>query len=275
MEPRHIGVFTAVDGTLLHAHTFEAGASRTMIRRLHARDIPVIPVSVMTLEEIAPIAAELGMRQAMVIEGGGAIARWSKGRWEVEPCGPSADAFLDVIMELEDRSGASLLVYSAMDESLAARTSGRRGSMLEASKHRCFSEPFVIESGNVESIRRAAAKMGFVLRRGRRFFHLCHECDKAEAFVRVRDELRCDVAIAVGGAPIDAEFLRRAEIAIIVPGPDGTADPDLLANVPKARVAPAPGPEGWASAVDDAVRRIAKPSRRRPADAAARSANYR
>jgi len=36
----------------------------------------VVPTTMMTLEEVEPIAQELGVRHAMVIEGGGAIARW-------------------------------------------------------------------------------------------------------------------------------------------------------------------------------------------------------
>jgi mannosyl-3-phosphoglycerate phosphatase family protein len=247
-----VAVFTSVDGTLLDARTFDPGASRAAVRRLVAAGIPVIPVSVMTLDEIAPIATELGMRHAMIVEAGGAIARWSGNDWEVEPCGPPAETLLDVVFDIEKRSGANLLVYSALPEQEAARLSGRSGEMLRASTHRCFSEPFVIESGAVEDVQRAAAAIGFSVRRGRRFLHLCRACDEGEAFTRLRDELQCNVAIAVGGAAVDAEFLLRADVPIIVPGPDGNADPELLASVPKARVAPAPGPHGWAAAVEEA-----------------------
>ena len=246
-----LAVFTSVDGTLLDAQTLQIGASRTAVRRLLASGVPVVPVSVMTLEEIAPIAAELGLRHAMVIEAGGAIARWRGNGWEVEPCGPSAETLLDVVLEIENRSGASLLVYSALPEREAARLSGRSGKMLEASTHRCHSEPFVIESGDLERVRRAAAELGFSVRRGRRFLHLCRACDEGEAFTRVRQELGCDIAVALGGAAVDAEFLRRADVPIIVPGPDGEPDAELLSSVPHALIAPAPGPAGWAAAVEE------------------------
>ena len=224
----HIAVFTAVDGTLLDA---------AAIRRLQAAGIPVIPMSTLPLEEIAPIAADLGLRHPMVIEAGGAIARWKDGHWDIEPCGPDADTLLDVVTEIEDRSGAQLLVYAATAE------------MLCAPSRRCFSEPFLIESGDLAAIERAAADLGFSIRRGRRFFHLCRQCDEGVAFNRLRAELRCDLAIAVGGAPIDGEFLTRADIAIVVPGPDGTVDSELLSRVPAARIASA----GWAVAVEEAV----------------------
>ncbi len=239
MESRFC-VFTAVDGTLLDERTLEAGANRATLRRLRRSAIPVIPMSGRTLGEMAPIAADLELRHAMVIEAGGAIARWKRGGWEVEPCGPPADTFLQAITDIEDRSGASLLVCSATDKAAPARP--------------CFSEPFLIESGELESIRKAAAELGFSIRRGRRFFHLCRKCDEGTAFTRLRKELRCDIAIGIGGSAIDAEFLTRTEIAIVVPGADGRPDRELLAKRPDAHVAPAPGPAGWAVAVEKALR---------------------
>lgn len=260
-----VAVFTAVDGTLLDSRTFDAGESRTTIARLLAIGIPVIPMSVMTLDELAPIAAGLGLQTAMVVEAGGAIARWKSGAWELEPCGPAAETFLDVVTDIEDRSGANLLVYSAMEESAAAKVSGRSGEMLQASTRRAFSEPFLIESGELASIRRAAAEIGFSVRQGRRFFHLCRECDEGEAFSRIRDELRCNFTIGIGGSPVDAEFLSRADLAIIIPGPDGAPSPELISRIPHGKVAPAPAPLGWAMAIDDAMHALAAPKRRRKA----------
>jgi mannosyl-3-phosphoglycerate phosphatase len=163
-RPRVV-VFTSVDGTLLDARTFEAGSSRETVRRLRDAGIPVIPVSVMTLDEIAPIAADLGLGTAMIIEAGSAIVRWSDHSWQVEPCGPSAETLLEVVSDIERRSGASLLIYSVMPETDAAQLSGRSGEMLRASTHRCFSEPFIIERGDAEAVARAAAEIGFSIRR--------------------------------------------------------------------------------------------------------------
>jgi mannosyl-3-phosphoglycerate phosphatase family protein len=254
-----LAVFTSVDSTLLDAQTFDAGPNRAAVRRLLAANVPVIPVSVMTFDELLPIAGDLGMRHAMVVEAGGAIARWSGKAWEVEPCGPPAETLLDVVRDIEDRSGASLLVYSAMPEREAARLSGRTGEMLHASTHRRFSEPFVIETGDSEAVRNAAAAIGFSVRKGRRFLHLCRACDQGEAFTRLRDELQCELTIALGSAVVDAEFLSQADIPIILPGPDGTPDAELRATVPHARIAPAAGPHGWAAAIDDVWRTLDAP----------------
>jgi predicted mannosyl-3-phosphoglycerate phosphatase (HAD superfamily) len=230
-----LGVFTAIEGTLLAAETLKAGPNQEVVEALTGAGVPVVPVTVMTLEEIAPIARELGLSHAMIIEAGGAIARWQNRQWVVEPCGPDADTLLNVVREIEDRSGANLFVH--MPEGGAARR---------------FSEPFVIEDGDLEAVKAAAAEIGFSVRRGRRFLHLCRACYEGEAFTRVRDELGCRTTIAVGGSPLDAQFLSRADIPIIVPGADGQTDAELLRSVPRARIAPAPAPDGWADAVSEA-----------------------
>lgn len=244
-------VFTAVDGTLLDFDTLDGSASRPIVAQLYAEGIPIVPVTVMTLEEIEPIAREMGMRHAMIIEAGGAIARWKKDAWDVEPCGTEADALLDVVAAIEARSGADLIVYSVLPEEEAARLSGRSGAMLRSSMRRYFSEPFVLERGDIADVARAAALLGFSVQRGGRFFYLSRAGGEGEAFRRLREELRCDVAIALGGSPLDAEFLSHSEIPIIVPRSDGAPDPELLAKVPNARIAPAPGSAGWTAAMDE------------------------
>ena len=174
-------IFTAMDAALFDVRTFSAGTNRRAIERLRAAGVPLIPIAVMTLEELAPIARQLGLQHAMIIEAGGAIARWSKGQWIVEPCGPPAEILLDVIREIEDRSGANLFLYSL-------------------SPDRFFSAPFVVEKGNIQDVIAIAESLGFFVRRGGRFFHLCRPCDAGKAFMRVRDELQCDTAIAIGGS---------------------------------------------------------------------------
>ncbi len=242
---RSIAIFTAVEGTLAGSRTV-----RRTIREIQQAGASVVPVTAMTLEEIKPVLRHLGIDGPAIIEAGGGIARPLKSRWSIEPCGLSAEAWLDVVRDIEERSGASLLVYSALPEPEALRLSGLEGPMLQHSMHRRFSEPFVIELGDLESIRRAAASIGFHVRQGRRLLYFSRQCDEGKALARVRAELQCEIAVAVGASPLDAEFMRHAEIPIIVPGVRGT-DPELLAEVPGARIAPAPGAAGWVAAVSE------------------------
>jgi len=244
-------VFTDLDGTLLDAETFDFTAARPILQRLHAAGIPVVPITSMTMDEVRPLAQDIGLDDAMIIESGGAIARWTEAGWEVEACGPEADTLLEVVREIEERSGADLTVYSVLPDDEAARLSGLSGDMLRYSTCRRFSEPFVVDPGDVADVMKAAASIGFSVRRGRRFFHLCRRSDEGQTFLRLREELGCEVAVALGDSPLDAEFLERADIPIIIPQPGGHPDPELLAKVPKARVARAPGSAGWAAAVQE------------------------
>ena len=257
-----VAVFTALDGAVLDPKSFEPDASVAAVERLHAAGIPLVPVTVMTLEEIAPVAAALGLHHPMIVEAGGAIARPAAHGWTIEPCGPPAETLLEVIREIEERSGASLLVYSALEARDASVLSGRTGDMLEASVQRCFSEPVVLERGHLNAVIEAAESLGFTLKRGRRFLHLCRQCDEGEAFARVREELNCSVAIAIGGTPVDAGFMKRADLAVIIPGADGKVDRELLRAVPHARIARAAGPAGWADSVDAILAEVSRiPSR--------------
>ena len=260
--PHELAVFTAVDGTLLDAATSDTGRNREVIARLVEAGAPVIPMSALTLAELDPICATLGLRHPMGIEGGGAIARWTGQDWDVEPCGPPAETLREIIRDIEARSGASLLLYSAMSDADASRFSGLSGERLAASRSRSFSEPFLIERGDLQSVRRAASEVGFAVRRGRRFLHLSRECDEGEVFLRLREELQCALTVGLGGTSLDTDFLARADIPIIIPGPDGRADAELLLRIPGARVAQAAAPAGWTVAAEEVLQVVhAKKSR--------------
>lgn len=259
-HPRRAGsgafsLFTALEATLLDAVTLDAGTARKPLHHLQKADVQVIGVTAMTLDEAAPVAEALTLR-AMIIEAGGAIARRRRGVWEVEPCGPPSDELLEAVRVIEDRSGAELTVYSVQPEEVASRLSGRTGQALQASLKREFSEPFVIDRGSYVDVAAAAAAIGFSLRRSGRFLYLCRESHEHVAFSRLRRELgRCSV-IAVGSNPIDADILSESDFPIIVPHPDGSIDEELRALVPHARIAPAPGPAGWAVAVEEEWRSL-------------------
>ena len=245
-------IFTDIDGTLADAGTFDVTPARSALRRLRAMGVPVVPVTSMTLAEMEPIASDMGYPPAMIIESGGAIARCVSSGWEVEPLGPDAESLLDVICQIEERSGADLVVYSALSSSEAAMLSGLSGEKLQRSTDRRFSEPFVIAAGDPARVANAARTLGFSLCCGRRFLYLPRLSDDGKAFRRLRSELNCRTAIALGDAPANAEFLSRADIPIVIPRADGTPDPDLL-KIGGVRVAPAPGTAGWVAAIEEVL----------------------
>ena len=244
-------VFTDLDGTLLDADTFGLEPARPILRRLREAGIPLVPVTSKTLAEVVPLAAELGCRHA-IVESGGAIVRLEGGQWVVEAQGPAADLLRAAAEEIERRTGSRLRLYSRMPKELASSFSGLTGDSLSRSRDRAFDEPFILEEGDIEAVSREAGTLGLTVLRGGRFEHLCGPRGKGDAVRKLREEIGADaVSVALGDAPMDADILVPADIPIIVPRPDGKPHPDLVARVPHARVAPAPGPAGWSAAVGE------------------------
>lgn len=253
-------IFTDLDGTLLDGSTFDLEPARPMLDRLRLANVPVVPVTSKTFDEVEPLARDLGLRHALIVESGGAIAGWDGEEWLFEPVGPSSDELQDAIEEIQRRTHARITRYAAMGSAEAARYSGLTGESLRRSQRRRFSEPFILDSGSAEEVIGTAAAIGFRVRRGGRFMHLGGIGGKGGAVARVREELGRDVTmVALGDAPMDAEYLGFADVPIIVPHRVGAPNPELLRRVPHARVAPAPGPAGWAAAIDAVWRELGNP----------------
>jgi mannosyl-3-phosphoglycerate phosphatase len=249
-------VFTDLDGTLLDARTFSFEAARAALQRLIEARIPLVPVTSKTFAEVRPLADVLGIEGPVIIESGGGIARRVGNSWRMESCGTETTSLRAAVTQIEQRANARLRLYSAMRLDEAAAASGLTGIALRRSMQRHFDEPFRLESGSLTDVEGAASSLGLRVRSGGRFHHLCGTAGKGVAARRIRDEIAASlgsppIVVALGDAPMDAEFLSIADIPIIIPRPDGTPDPVLTAMLPEARVARAAGPRGWANAIDE------------------------
>lgn len=257
-------IFTDLDGTLLDARTYSFEPARPALRRLAAAGIPVIPVTSKTFAEVRPLAEVLGLAGPVVLESGGGIARRAGRSWRLEGLGAGTKVLRKAVPVIELQTGARLLLYSAMRIDEAAAASGLTGVDLSRSMQRRFGEPFLLERGSLRDVQEAAEALGFRVRSGARFHHLCGPTGTGDAVKRVCDEIAASLGerpfvVALGDAPMDAEFLSIADVPIIVPRQDGTPDPLLTAMLPEARIAPAAGPRGWAQAIDEIAQILAAP----------------
>lgn len=249
MTPRCV-VFTDLDGTLLDSHDFGYAAALPAIERLRTERIPLIPVTSKTMAEVAQLAAPLGISGPVIVESGGSIASREGGRWTMIPLGVPVTQIRASAREIEARCNARLLLYSEMDEAQATLSSGLTGAALGRSRIRQFDEPFLLLEGELECVRRAAESAGLVVRQGGRLLHLCGPVSKGDAACRVLwTYSRRPYVIALGDAPMDAEFLALADVAVIIPGADGAPNATLRKAVPHATIASAPGARGWNDAV--------------------------
>jgi mannosyl-3-phosphoglycerate phosphatase len=245
-------VFTDLDGTLLDADDFNYGPAEPVIRRLREKDIPLIIVTSKTFAEVEALAGELQIEGPIVVESGGAIALQSAaGQWEQIPLGMRAGEIRRLIPAIEHASGARLLLYTSMTDVEAELVSGLSGDALRRSLQREFDEPFLLARGEIADVAAAADKLGLTVRQGGRFHHLTGRSGKGDAVRHIIASFEDrPLTIALGDAPMDAEFLELADIPIIVRERDGRPNERLLSLVPYATIAPDSGPYGWARALE-------------------------
>jgi len=265
---RQVVVFTDVDGCILDASTYAPGPARSAIRRLGRRGVPVILCTSRTRAEVVALEARLGQRSIAIVESGAAVlipprflprrppgARRLRAGWLVPLSVPYAEVRV-ALAELRQVLGEGIRGFGDMT---AREVAGRTGLPLEGARRarrREFDEPFVFEGNEArlhEALRAILPARGFAWSRGGRFHHLHGDVDKGRALRVVSGWLR-EVwpalhVIALGDSPHDLPMLREADQAVIVPRPDGSADPRLQRALPGARIAVAPGPVGWAKAV--------------------------
>ena len=262
-------VFTDLDGTLLDARDFSWEPARPTLRRLREREALVVPITSKTLGETVRIADELGLRGPLVVESGGGIARRAGAGWLVEGRGVVATRILELLPELERRSGSRLRLFSEMPDAEAASLSGLSGDELDRSRRRQFDVPFTTDA-SIAAIAAAAEEFGLSVQTGDRFHHLCGRFGKASAVREIvaeatRESGRTPLVIALGESALDAEFVVLADVRIAIPRPGGSVDA-ILAAIPRVRTAPAPGRAGWAGALDALLDDAADPRLTEPAE---------
>jgi predicted mannosyl-3-phosphoglycerate phosphatase (HAD superfamily) len=139
---------------------------------------------------------------------------------------------------------------SAHPFEVAAET-GLTLSEARLARQREFDEPFVVlEPERAPALFAAIEREGKRWTTGGRFHHITGTNDKAAA-VRLlvglyRHQLGDVLAVGLGDAPNDAEFLREVDVPILIASP--RVD-QLRALVPGGRVTTLEGPAGWNAAV--------------------------
>ena len=68
-------IFTDLDGTLLDHDTYSAEAARSVLEKVTARGIPVIPATSKTYSEVVEFRDSMNLTHAFIVENGAACYR--------------------------------------------------------------------------------------------------------------------------------------------------------------------------------------------------------
>lgn len=247
MSTRAFAIFSDLDGTLLDHETYDWRPAAPCLARLRDAGIALVLASSKTAAEIAPLRAEMGFADcpAIVENGAGVLPPGAErpGEGRTHPRLRAALAALPPWFEGFSDWGAQEI----------ARRTGLAPPAAARAALRDFSEPGLYTGPKARRAEylQLLARAGITAAQGGRFLTLSFGGSKAgrmkELAARMPGPPR---TIALGDAPNDAAMLRAADHGVIVPNP-AHPGPGLTPDGHRIRLAPAPGPKGWAAAVQD------------------------
>ncbi len=257
-------IFTDFDGTLLNAETYDYQAALPTLQWLEQRQIPVIPVTSKTRQEVEWLRQAMGLTGPFIVENGSAIYvppaalpgpnRLESGDEPIQQgCNyVTARAALKVVAQ---RIGRPLKGFGDWTVDQVAQLTGLSLEAAQRAKAREFSEPFMTPKNvTAEALQAAAEEVGFQVVMGDRFSHLLGpEAGKGPAMEQVLGLYRDAwptvpiITIGLGNGPNDVALLERVDYPLVIPGQNGPHPALAERGWP---VAGAVAPQGWAMAVE-------------------------
>ncbi len=240
-------IFTDLDGCLLNKSDYQYEAARPTLARIAEANIPLVLCSSKTKAEMQPLAEKLDLSWPFVCENGGVIV-WNDGRAD-SILGNSRSTVLEVLQSVRsqfkfrtfDDLGVEGLIQVADLEAVSAQ---------RAIARQC-TEPLLWDDSadKIDRFRQSLLEADLYLTQGGRFWHVAGPVSKGDGVRAVTDQFRQSAGlpvttVAIGDSPIDRPMLEFADIAVLIPQPDGS----FLISVNNQRhvLANQSGSAGWA-----------------------------
>lgn len=244
-------VFTDLDGTLLDHHSYDHTPALPALRCLLKADVPVIPVSSKTLEELKVIRKRLQLKGPAVAENGAVIAYPGE---ELQIAPPGYHLLRDFLIDRRADPRFNTFGFGDMSLEEVVKYTGLPREDAKLAIKRLASEPFVWrgKSEDLPAFRQQVIDNHMRLLQGGRFMHLLGETNKGTAVSLVVKHLRdrgkvVTRTIALGDSDNDRDMLLAVDNPVIIQKPDGSHI--TLAERPDAILTDQPGPAGWNQAI--------------------------
>ena len=247
-------VVTDLDGTLMD-HRYDWSPAAETLRVLRQREIPVIPCTSKTAEEVERFRAEVGLQDPYIVENGGAIhgEMPPMGAWQ-QALGPTWNELKPQLQRLAADLGEPLRALDDLSESEGEHLLGLSGEGLLQAQRRRWSVPFLPPAESIRPrLQQLAAQRELAIVQGNRMAHLLGAgVSKGRALAVLKHRLGAEHVrvLGLGDSPNDLPLLEAADVAVVVPGHDGP-HPALREGVESGRfqLAAFPHARGWADAV--------------------------
>jgi mannosyl-3-phosphoglycerate phosphatase family protein len=265
-------VFTDIDGTISDINTGKYDLSARLIRKLKENSIPVIFCSAKTFAEQEKIRQDIGIREPLIVENGGAVMiptdyfspstmlivknHKKIGNYIMIELGKPSHIIRQKLNSI--RENYKIEFKGVADVSLRKLSSitGLRPSYARRMADRKYGETILlIDEKDVKPFTRRAREIGLRVIHGGRFFDVTAGNDKGKA-VRIllqlfRQKYAQEVIFfGIGDSLNDAPMLRHMDVPMLVQRPDKAWSPLKMKNIVKL---PGIGPRGWKSAFDKVI----------------------
>ncbi|MBI3780644.1 MAG: HAD-IIB family hydrolase [candidate division NC10 bacterium] len=258
-------IYSDLDGCLLDRESYRFEAARPALEHLKGQGIPVVLCSSKTQAEVEFHREILGLPDPFIVENGGAILipegyfpaphafRRSAGVYGMIELGVPYARLTRALHGIRHVTGFDLRGFAGMSPEEVALLTGLDLEAARRAKARRYDEPFVADL-NPQQIQRLTFEIrrrGLILSRGGRFYHLTGRNTKGLAVVLLTLLYRSNspdlITVGLGDGPNDLSMLERVDFPVVIPRERFLVDTALMGR--PWRVAPAPGPAGWAAAI--------------------------
>lgn len=257
-------VFTDLDGTLLDHYTYSSNDALDMMVALKFHDIPIIPNSSKTRDEILQIRQQLDLQGPFIVENGAAIyipidyfteqpanTELDNGFW-VKSFTEKKDYWLTLLNQSASQFKDCYKGFSQLDDQQLAEITGLPIEQAKLARERQYGEPidWLSCQQSKEKFIAHMTSLGANILQGGRFIHVSGNADKGKAqqwlieqFVYQYPEKNI-ISIALGDSQNDNAMLENADIAVQIRSPVH-AYPSLqkTQNIYQSKQY---GPAGWA-----------------------------
>ena len=265
-------VFTDIDGTISDINTGKYDLSARLIRKLKENSIPVIFCSAKTFAEQEKIRQDIGIREPLIVENGGAVMiptdyfspstmlivknHKKIGNYIMIELGKPSHIIRQKLNSI--RENYKIEFKGVADVSLRKLSSitGLRPSYARRMADRKYGETILlIDEKDVKPFTRRAREIGLRVIHGGRFFDVTAGNDKGKAVRLLLQLFRQKYAqkvifFGIGDSLNDAPMLRHMDVPMLVQRSDKSWSPLKMKNIVKL---PGIGPRGWKSAFDKVI----------------------
>lgn len=272
MSDTSLVVFTDLDGTLLDALTYRYDHARHALEVLKAHNVPLIFCTSKTRAEVECLRQELQNTDPFIIENGGALyipvttfstipqgANERDGYWVIE-IGCPYHQLREALHYISRQTGHVIVGFGDMTLNEIIDLTRLSPDQARRAQQREYDEPFLLPDSplDLDQVRAAAARLGLTVVQGGRFAHLTGGNDKGQACWILIELYRQDrgpvVTAAFGDSLNDAEMLGEVDYPVLVEQPSGGHQAGI--SMEQLVCASGIGPAGWATGVEDLLRKL-------------------